>query len=172
MALAVLAVIGLGLITGTVYMWTQQTRGIVDAFRPRIDSKVVLSGTIERLQTEGKLVVLTADVQAEARSSTRKIFLGFVDLGETTVRVRAPAKVQYIVPLRDISRDDFTFDAESRRARILLLNMHASIAEGIVVGRTHYRVQVGPIAGRQNAETARNLLAGNDIESILLRVAQ
>lgn len=114
-ALAVLAVIGLGLITGTVYMWTQQTRGIADAFRPRIDSKVVLSGTIERLQTEGKLVVLTADVQAEARSSSRKIFLGFVDLGETSVRVRAPAKVQYVVPLRNISRDDFTFDAESRR---------------------------------------------------------
>lgn len=115
LALTALVVIGLGLIAGTVYMLTQQTRGIADAFRPRVDSKVVLSGTIERLQTEGKLVVLTADVQAEARSSTRKILLGLVDLGETSVRVRAPAKVQYVVALRDITRDDFTYDAESRR---------------------------------------------------------
>ena len=114
-ALAVLVVVGLALIAGTVYMLTDQTRGIAEAFRPRVDSEVVLSGTIEQLQTEGKLVVLTADVNAEARSSTRKILLGFVDLGETSVRVRAPARVQYYIPLDDISRDDFTYDEERRR---------------------------------------------------------
>ena len=63
-------------------------------------------------------------------------------------------------------------DAERQRARIILLNMSASVAEGIVGGRTHYRVQVGPFAGRQSAEAARNLLSGNDIESIFLKVAQ
>lgn len=63
-------------------------------------------------------------------------------------------------------------DAENQRARIILLNLNANITEGIVGGRTHYRVQVGPFAGRQNADAARNLLTGNDIESIFLRVAQ
>ncbi len=122
MALTALVVIALGLIAGTVYMLTHQTRGIAEAFRPRVDSKVVLSGTIERLQTEGKLVVLTADVQAEARSSTRKFLLGLVDLGETSVRVRAPAKVQYVIPLTGITRDDFTYDAERRRLVLAVPN--------------------------------------------------
>jgi cell division protein FtsN len=63
-------------------------------------------------------------------------------------------------------------DAENQRARIILLNLNANITEGIVGGRTHYRVQVGPFAGRQNADAARTLLTGNDIESIFLRVAQ
>ncbi|HEY0962063.1 MAG TPA: SPOR domain-containing protein [Pseudomonadales bacterium] len=63
-------------------------------------------------------------------------------------------------------------DAENQRARIILLNLNANIAEGIVGGRTHYRVQVGPFAGRQSADAARSLLTGNDIESIFLRVAQ
>lgn len=63
-------------------------------------------------------------------------------------------------------------DAENQRARIILLNLNANITEGIVGGRTHYRVQVGPFAGRQNADAARNLLTSNDIESIFLRVAQ
>ena len=62
-------------------------------------------------------------------------------------------------------------DAESQRARILLLNMSASVVEGIVGGRTHYRVQVGPFAGRESADAARNLLSGNDIESIFLKLA-
>lgn len=121
-ALAVLVVAGLALVAGTVYMLTDQTRGIAEAFRPRVDSKVVLSGTIERLQTEGKLVVLTAEVQAEARSSTRKILLGLVDLGETSVRVRAPAKVQYFIPLEGITRDDFTYDEERRRLVLAVPN--------------------------------------------------
>lgn len=63
-------------------------------------------------------------------------------------------------------------DAENQRARIILLNLNANIAEGIVGGRTHYRVQVGPFAGRPTADAARTLLTGNDIESIFLRVAQ
>ncbi|MGV3591231.1 MAG: SPOR domain-containing protein [Gammaproteobacteria bacterium] len=63
-------------------------------------------------------------------------------------------------------------DAENQRARIILLNLNANIAEGIVGGRTHYRVQVGPFAGRPSADSARSLLAGSDIESIFLRVPQ
>lgn len=57
-------------------------------------------------------------------------------------------------------------DAESRRARIILLNMNANVAQAVVAGRTRYRVQVGPFPGRQNAENARDILSGNDIDSI------
>jgi hypothetical protein len=123
LAFATFLLIGMGLVAGTVYMWTSQTRGIADAFRPRVDSKEVLSGAIQQLRGEGKLVVLSADVAAEATSSTRKkIFFGLVDLGETVVQVRAPARVQYVVSLDELTQDDFTFDAERRRLVLAVPN--------------------------------------------------
>jgi cell division protein FtsN len=62
--------------------------------------------------------------------------------------------------------------AESRRTSIILLNMNASIAEGIVGGRTHYSVQVGPFADSRSAEDASDILSSNDIESIKLLIPQ
>jgi cell division protein FtsN len=61
-------------------------------------------------------------------------------------------------------------DAESRRARIILLNLNANVVPGVVAGRTWQRVQVGPFNGRQNAEAARALLSENNIDSIPLIV--
>jgi cell division protein FtsN len=61
-------------------------------------------------------------------------------------------------------------DAESRRAKIILLNLNANVVPGVVAGRTWQRVQVGPFSGRQNAEAARALLSENNIESIPLIV--
>lgn len=61
-------------------------------------------------------------------------------------------------------------DAESLRARILLMNMSVNVSQGVVNGRTFYRVQVGPIAGRQNAEAARDILSQNGIDSMLLQL--
>ncbi|HWK55487.1 MAG TPA: SPOR domain-containing protein [Hyphomicrobiales bacterium] len=59
-------------------------------------------------------------------------------------------------------------DAENRRAKIILLNMNATIEPGVVSGRTWQRVQVGPFQGRQSAEEARALLSENNIDSIPL----
>lgn len=59
-------------------------------------------------------------------------------------------------------------DAESRRARIILLNMDANIVPGIVSGRTWYRVVVGPITGRADAEAAQDVLSESNIDSIRL----
>jgi cell division protein FtsN len=59
-------------------------------------------------------------------------------------------------------------EADDRRAKITLLNMSADIAPGVVAGRTWYRVQVGPFAGRPPAEEARKTLSANNIDSILL----
>lgn len=163
---ALLVVIGLGLVAWTVHMWTQQTQGIADAFRPRVDSKVVLSGAIERLQAEGKLVVLTAQVQAQTRSSTRKILFGMVDLGTTTVRVRAPAKVQYVISLSDITRDDFTYDPESRRLVLAIPNPHldTTIVEvstdpaEIEVDRDVGWLRLDSFKGKYDERRARSLL--------------
>lgn len=61
-------------------------------------------------------------------------------------------------------------DAENQRARIMLLNMNASVVPGVVSGRTFHRVQVGPFAGRPSTEAARDLLSENNIDSILLQI--
>lgn len=59
-------------------------------------------------------------------------------------------------------------DAENRRVKILLLNMEANVVPGVVSGRTWYRVQVGPFNGRSLADTARDALSENNIDSIPL----
>lgn len=59
-------------------------------------------------------------------------------------------------------------EADERRAKITLMNMAAEIVPGVVAGRTWYRVQVGPFAGRDNAEEARKELSANNIDSIPL----
>jgi cell division protein FtsN len=48
------------------------------------------------------------------------------------------------------------------------MNMSAEIVPGVVAGRTWYRVQVGPFAGRDNAEAARKKLSASNIDSIPL----
>ena len=59
-------------------------------------------------------------------------------------------------------------EADERRAKITLMNMATEIVPGVVAGRTWYRVQVGPFAGRDNAENARKELSANNIDSIPL----
>ncbi len=59
-------------------------------------------------------------------------------------------------------------EADERRAKITLMNMSAEIVPGVVAGRTWYRVQVGPFAGRDNAEAARKDLSASNIDSIPL----
>jgi len=61
-------------------------------------------------------------------------------------------------------------DAESRRAKIILLNMNANVVPGVVAGRKWMRVQVGPFNGRLAAESARAILSENNIDSIPLIV--
>ncbi len=61
-------------------------------------------------------------------------------------------------------------EAEARRAKITLLNMSADIAPGVVSGRTVYRVQVGPVTGREAANNARANLSASNIASIVLQM--
>lgn len=59
-------------------------------------------------------------------------------------------------------------EAEERRAKITLLNMTAEIVPGVVAGKTWYRVNVGPFAGRPSVEEARRTLSANNVDSLLL----
>lgn len=169
-----LTVVALALGTALVYMLSQQTRGLVDAFRPSVDSKVVLAGTIEKLQAEGKLVVLTADVTAESESSTAKrIFFDLIDAGTTTVRVRAPARVQYVVPLDGIGRENFAYDPEARRLLLILPSPRLDTTivevstdpEEMEIYRDIGWLRLEPLSGRFNEVRARQLLRDAAIEA-------
>lgn len=174
MAVLGLIVVALALIAGIIYMVNQQAAGILDAFRPTVDSRVVLRGSIERMQEEGKIVVLSADVTAISESSTNKrIFFDLIDAGTTTVRVRAPARVQYVIPLDAVSRDDFFYDSETKRLLLVLPNprLDTSIVEvstdpaEIEIDQEIGWLRLEPFSGRFNEERARRLLRDAAIEA-------
>ena len=64
-------------------------------------------------------------------------------------------------------------DADSLRARLLLLNLSASI-ERVTPrpGETWHRVLVGPFTNRAELASARDSLSGNGIDSLLLKRKQ
>ncbi|MEP3857074.1 MAG: SPOR domain-containing protein [Porticoccus sp.] len=64
-------------------------------------------------------------------------------------------------------------DADSLRARLLLLNLSASI-EMVTPrpGETWHRVLVGPFTNRAELASARDSLSGNGIDSLLLKRKQ
>jgi cell division protein FtsN len=101
----------------------------------------------------------TAEAQAEQ---------GVVEpapIEETVARVSGDNQVYLVQAGSFFDRQD----AESLRARLILLNLSASIAQGVVSGRTVYRVQAGPYNGRRAAEDVQRTLTANGIESIFLR---
>ena len=140
------------------------------------DAQAVQAGTgPENQPTYSFYEVLTnAEVAVNVPGATPPTDAGAVTTPATTASTTAPAvaaaEEKSELWLLQAGSFQNQQDAENQRGRIILLNLSASIAEGIVGGRTHYRVQVGPFAGRQNADSARNLLSGNDIESIIMRV--
>ncbi|MFT5320729.1 MAG: hypothetical protein ACI934_000872 [Pseudohongiellaceae bacterium] len=61
-------------------------------------------------------------------------------------------------------------DAESLRARLILLNLDTRIQPAPLSGRTWYRVQAGPFGGRNAVESAENTLIENNIDPIRMRI--
>lgn len=113
-----------------------------------------------------------AAAQDPADTSTAAVTSGNPDVASATANVTPVAASEdkpalYLLQAGSFQNKD---GAENQRARIILLNMNANVVEGIVGGRTHYSVQVGPFTGRQSAKDASDLLSGNDIESITLMV--
>lgn len=85
---------------------------IANATRPQVNISTVIQTSLERLREESKLVVYTADVSVMVtKVSDKKLLGGKVDLGTTTVRVRAAGnKAQVIIPLKDLEEKDIQFD--------------------------------------------------------------
>lgn len=61
-------------------------------------------------------------------------------------------------------------DAEQQRARIAMLGFAAKVTEREQVGRTMYRVRVGPFETKDGAETAQSKLQQSGVDAALVRV--
>src|SRR5436305_2437697 len=61
-------------------------------------------------------------------------------------------------------------DAEQQRARLAMLGFPAKVTERDQSGRTVYRVRVGPFDRKDEADTTKDKLENNGVESSLVRV--
>lgn len=87
---------------------------VAEAAAPRFDIRQLTTSAIAEFRREGKIIPLSATIDARSTITSSKKVLG-IDLGDTTVDVRVPkCRVQYQLTLEDIDEADFVFDASSR----------------------------------------------------------
>ncbi len=93
-----------------------------DLFKPKVNVTTALFTSLESLKQESKLVVLTATLNVEILKQSEKdlsVFGKSVPLGTTSVRLRAAEnKVQYYVPLKGLTTNQFTLDPLHRRIEL------------------------------------------------------
>jgi len=78
-----------------------------------------------------------------------------------------PDPFSYFVQVGAFSRPE---DAEQQRARLAMLGFAAKVTEREQAGRTVYRVRLGPYDRKEEADSAKDKLDGNGMESSLVRV--
>lgn len=95
---------------------------VARATQPQVTISTVIQTSLERLREESKLVVYTADVAVMVtKISDKKVLNGKVDLGTTTVRVRAAGnKAQLVIPLKDVVESDISYDEQTKQFTVTL----------------------------------------------------
>jgi hypothetical protein len=89
---------------------------IADAFKPKVTYNTVIHSTLQNLQHDPKLVVMTASVNVEITKESEKTLWGMVYMGKSKVRIKAYGnKVQYIVPMQGLSETNFFYDDFHKR---------------------------------------------------------
>lgn len=91
---------------------TRMAETIARATQPQVTVNTIIQTSLERLRDESKLVVYTADVAVMVtKISDKKLLSGKLDLGTTTVRLRAAGnKAQIVIPLNEVDEEDIQFD--------------------------------------------------------------
>jgi hypothetical protein len=93
-----------------MHVSSDAVKGLAAAFQPQINYKTEITGAIHDLNSNPKLVVLTATIDAEVKKSSSTSAL-WIYWGTTTVDVRARQnKVQFYVPLGDLGTSSFQYD--------------------------------------------------------------
>ena len=94
------------------------TAGIAQAFQPKVNATTVINTTLTRMVDQSKLVVLRTSVNVEITKSNEKEIWG-IPLGVTKVALRAlDNRVQYYVPLTNLTKSDFRYDDVHKRLTV------------------------------------------------------
>jgi hypothetical protein len=120
-AIAVVALAGF-IFKSCIDQPTRLADTVARATQSQILINTVIQTSLERLRDESKLVVYTADVAVMiTKFSDKKVLYGKLDLGTTTVRVRASGnKAQLVIDLKNLSEGDFRFDESENKLTIAL----------------------------------------------------
>jgi cell division protein FtsN len=89
------------------------------------------------------------------------------DAGAASAVAATVQPVNYFVQAGAYARSD---DAEQQRANLGLLGMQAKVTEREQAGRTVYRVRVGPFERKEDADAAKERLAGAGVDAAIVRV--
>lgn len=76
----------------------------------------------------------------------------------------APAGQRFVIQAGSFGSRE---QAESARARLILIGQDARIESGEVGGKTWHRVVVGPFSSRQQADSAQQRLSANGIGGVV-----
>jgi hypothetical protein len=100
------------------HMAAKVTAGIAQAFQPKVNASTVINTTLTRMANQSKLVVLSTFINVDITKANEKEIWG-VSLGTTKVILRAlDNRVQYYVPLTNITKSDFKYDHVHKRLTV------------------------------------------------------
>ncbi len=92
--------------------------GLAQAFQPQVNVNSVVYTTLSNMINQAKLVVLTTQINVDMTKADEKVVWG-IPLGTTKVMLRAlDNRVQYYVPLTDITKKDFRYDNVHKRLTV------------------------------------------------------
>jgi len=101
---------------------SQVAQAVANALQSQVSINTVIQTSLEKLKDESKLVVFTANVSVMiTKFSEKKTLYGKLDLGTTTVRLRASGnKAQLIIPLKNLAASDFQYDEAADQLTVTL----------------------------------------------------
>lgn len=112
--LALVIVTGATVAMYSLNMVRQTTQNAIEAFQPQTKYVTILSGAIGKMNDTAKLVVLTVPVGVTVTQESTTTFAGF-SVGSAKAEVTVPAVIQYDLKIKDISMNDFYYDALNKR---------------------------------------------------------
>ena len=91
------------------------TSRLAQAFQPQVNVNTVIYTTLSNMVNQSKLVVLLTQINVDLTKSNEKVIWG-IPLGTTKVMLRAlDNRVQYYIPLTNITPRDFKYDDVHKR---------------------------------------------------------
>lgn len=120
--------------------------GLAQAFQPQVNVNSVVYTTLSNMVNQSKLVVLTTQINVDMTKADEKVVWG-IPLGTTKVMLRAlDNRVQYYVPLTNITKKDFRYDDVHKR---LTVSVPAPVLDRDLIevqsdpGKIEFRTDVG-----------------------------